>query len=109
MHPKIQQWIEAERRIDEARIFAEKALDAAREIPPPKHLRKATADDVLVGNIFWYLRPKKDGGPYWMMISEVYRPNDQWKAFCAHDGCRYGLNGAMIEVSNVEVRGSRSA
>ncbi len=23
--------------------------------------------------------------------------NDPWKGYCAHDGCRYGLEGAFIE------------
>jgi len=104
MHPKIQQWVEAEQRIDEARISAGKALEAASEVPPPEHLRKATADDVRVGNVFWYMRPVEDGGSYWLMIQDVYHPNDLFKAFCAHDGCRYGLDGAMVEVSNAKER-----
>lgn len=100
MHPKIQQWLDACKRIEEAMIFQEVTLNEAINIPAPpeEHLREATSDDVRVGNVFWYLRDKEQHGSYWILINEVYRPNDPWKAFCGHDGCRYGLEGAMVEI-----------
>jgi hypothetical protein len=33
-----------------------------------------------------------------MKIDEVLRPDDQYKAFCADDGCRYGSDGVFVRV-----------
>lgn len=38
-----------------------------------------------------------DGDLHKMKIDFVLRPNDQWKAFCADDGCRYGLDGCFVK------------
>lgn len=29
-------------------------------------------------------------------VMEVHKPDDLWKAFTAHDGCRYGLDGLWV-------------
>lgn len=31
-----------------------------------------------------------------LKIEEVLFPNDRWKAFCADDGCRYGLEDTWV-------------
>lgn len=67
----------------------------AHESPFPDNLRKATADDVVKGAIFYY---KDRDPPYWNIIGEVYYPNDDFKAYCCTDGCNYGLYGAFVRV-----------
>jgi len=51
--------------------------------------------DVTVGRTVWILA---DGG-YMVKktIEQVLCPSDPWKAFCADDGCRYGLDGTYKE------------
>ena len=56
--------------------------------------RKAEAKDIVEGNTVLLIG---DGNfPYEMVIDEVLRPNDPWKAFDADDGCRYGLEGLYV-------------
>jgi len=64
------------------------------EFPDFETLRKATKYDVRVGNIFYYF--DGDEGKHWHEIIEVYRPDDDFKAYCGEDGCRYGLDGAFV-------------
>lgn len=74
------------------------AREAAR---PTGALRVATPADIVVGALLWYEREEDgdEGNPhYWCIVEDVLRPSDAWKAFTAHDGCRYGLDGAMVEV-----------
>jgi len=72
----------------------EEALAAAL----PDRLRPAEPKDIIIGAVIWYPEwAKWDGGRGWNVVDEVYRPDDQWKAYCAHDGCRYGLDGAFVE------------
>ena len=97
MHQKIKRWIDAENHVWAARRLAEVALENASGISPEFPLRNATSNDVISGNVFWY--EDGDGGWHWKMICEVLHPDDKWKAFCSHDGCRYGLDGAMVETS----------
>jgi hypothetical protein len=83
-------------RLDELQRQAELA-----EIP--EKLRPAEAKDIVEGAIIWYpeyrdvsdeLHPCRG----WQYVSEVYRPNDDFKAYCSHDGCRHGLDGAFVEL-----------
>lgn len=62
----------------------------------PANLRPATAADVQPGQIMWH--KTGDFGPYWHIVAEVRHPDDQFKAYVADDGCRYGLHGAWVEV-----------
>lgn len=63
--------------------------------------RKATPDDIVEGNIVFLIG---DGDEmHKKTIEEVYRPNDDWKAFCAEDGCRYGLYNLWVLKSGVEL------
>jgi len=56
--------------------------------------RKAEPSDVVEGNIVYLIG---DGDEmHKITIEEVYRPNDDWKAFCADDGCRYGLHDLWV-------------
>jgi len=63
--------------------------------------RKATPEDIIEGNIVFLIG---DGNEmYKKTIEEVYRPDDNWKAFCAEDGCRYGLYDLWVLKSGVEL------
>jgi hypothetical protein len=79
----------------EARIF--EARQQADKCPPPKNRRPAKADDIVEGAIIWHERPKEHGGDYWHVVAAPMHYGDAWKAYCADDGCRYGLNGAYVE------------
>ena len=74
------------------------ALDAADDAELPEHLRPATASDIVEDHIIWYVR---EGYHHWKLVENVLRPDDEFKAYTAHDGCRYGLDGAFVEVKGV--------
>ncbi len=61
----------------------------------PRTIRPTTPEDITQGAVIWYLCG--DYGPYWNIVEEVINPNDQWKAYCGEDGCRYGLDDAWVE------------
>ena len=92
--------VEAEEIAHDNTVKAEEAAYAAKL---PKNLRPAIAKDIVEDAIIWY----PDGGeepegedpgrPYWKIVSEVLYPSDRWKAFCATNGCRDGLEGAFVE------------
>lgn len=92
-------------RREQAKIqAAEEKIGAAREraekCPPPESRRRATASDVVEGSVIWY-EPHPmyadEGRWYWKIVSAVYDPGDDFKAYCADDGCRYGLDRAFVE------------
>jgi len=56
--------------------------------------RKATPEDITVGNTVYLLGDENE--IYTQTIEEVLRPDDQWKAYVADDGCRYGLDGLYV-------------
>ncbi len=85
--------------IDLAKKVIRDAKKQAKKCPVPKSLRPATAQDVMVGAIIWY--PEYST---WLVVDEVLRPDDYWKAFCADDGCRHGLDGAYIDVVQYEIK-----
>jgi hypothetical protein len=67
----------------------------ANEIPPIEKLRRATPQDITIGNVIWY---HNDGdGWYWREVEEVHYPNDDWKAYSSN-GDRYGLWQAWVEI-----------
>uniref|UniRef100_A0A6H2A5R8 Uncharacterized protein n=1 Tax=viral metagenome TaxID=1070528 RepID=A0A6H2A5R8_9ZZZZ len=57
--------------------------------------REAIPEDFVVGKVV-YLEGD-DGDLHKKIIDDVLRPHDPWKAFCADDGCRYGLDGCFIK------------
>lgn len=71
--------------------------DLMMEIQPPDDLRPASAEDIVVGAAVWLWT---DDERYRLMIIEsVKNPSDPYKAFVAHDGCRYGLANLKVEDS----------
>lgn len=64
--------------------------------------RKATSKDIVEGNIVYKIG---DGDEmHKMTIDEVLRPDDNWKAFDADDGCRYGLHDLWILKTSNELQ-----
>ncbi len=61
----------------------------------PKKVREAIPEDIKVGNIIW---TEGDSKMYWQAIEFVYNAEDRWKGYVANCGCRYGLDGAFVEV-----------
>lgn len=102
MDPLIISYLQAERELQAAREKVANAKVLASETARPVGaLRVATAADIMVGALLWYKRNEDgdDENPwFWCIVEDVLLPNDLWKAFTAHDGCRYGLDGAMVEV-----------
>ena len=56
--------------------------------------RPATKEDIVAENEIYILCD--DGRKHLKYIEDVLRPSDPFKAFCATDGCRYGLDSAYI-------------
>lgn len=97
-HPKIQAYIDAEKAIKVAYEVSRKAEEAAEQAPLPKNknLRPAIADDLTkIGQVVWY--PHWDERK-WAIVEEPGYYGDDYKAYTAHDGCRYGLRGAFVEI-----------
>jgi hypothetical protein len=83
---------------------AQAVIDAARRKadrakPPKTQLRPARAADIRAGLIVWHDRPADCGGWYWHVVEEPLHYGDEFKAYCADDGCRYGLDGAWVYAS----------
>ena len=57
--------------------------------------RQAEPKDFILGAIVYI--EGDDGDLHKKRVEEVLYPNDRWKAFCADDGCRYGLDGCFIK------------
>lgn len=98
MTPKQYQAIQAEqiKIIDHARMIILKARQKANKSPFPKNVRPAEPKDIIEGAIIWH--KNDDDYFYWNIVDEVLRPSDPFKAYCADDGCRYGLDCAFIEI-----------
>lgn len=62
----------------------------------PENVRVANSSDIIEGAIIWHRNG--DDGPFWNIVSEVLHPSDTYKAYCADDGCRYGLMDAFVEI-----------
>jgi hypothetical protein len=64
--------------------------------------RKATFKDITEGNIVYLIG---DGDEmHKMTIDEVLHPHDDFKAFCANDGCRYGLRDLWVLKSGNDIQ-----
>lgn len=96
MNPLIQTWLDARAAVAVANRHARACEAAAEVVPLPANLRPATAADLAkIDQVVWY--PDWDERK-WCVVLEPDHYGDQWKAFTAHDGCRYGLDGAFVEV-----------
>lgn len=97
MNPLIKAWIDAESAVAKAHEMASAAEEAAESAELPKNLRPAKPSDIVEGAVLWY--PEWDDRK-WSFVGEVLRPSDPWKGYSAHDGCRYGLDGAFVETDS---------
>ena len=62
-------------------------------------LREAQAKDIVIGANIWQYTSDDDGDKWYLQrVVEVLKPSDQFKAYIAEDGCRYGLDDAWIEI-----------
>lgn len=101
-----QEYLQHRERIDKA-IMELKALnmemcELAEAAPFPANVRQANADDIQPGAIIWYKRddsPHYDRPYYWNVVETPLHYGDAFKAYIAEDGCRYGLQGAWVEVA----------
>jgi len=72
----------------------------------PEIIRPITANDIVVGSLYVLVVKASDyhismnigqSDKYFVgTIDEVLYPDDQYKAFCSDDGCRYGLNSCYV-------------
>lgn len=96
------EYIKIEKEQNKIIAAAEKVILNARQqadkCPPPKKSRPAIASDIKEGAIIWHTREKKYGGDYWHIVSSPEHYGDAFKAYTADDGCRYGLDGAYVEL-----------
>lgn len=104
MNELIEQWFAAKDAVSEAMDSEEAAYEFATRAALPENLRPAIASDIVEGAILWYpnfhdeeMGNDPETTPLWLMVDDVYSPSDPWKAYCANDGCRYGLDGAFVE------------
>src|SRR4051794_39156218 len=98
MNSLFKAWFEAEEASAEADRREREAYEAAMGAPLPARLRPATAADIVEDAIIWY--PLREGRDYhcWSRVHQVMCPDDDFKAYLSHDGARYGLDGAFVEV-----------
>lgn len=74
------------------------ARDEANYHPFPIKMRPAEAEDIRPGIVIWHRCG--DLVPYWNVVSEPLHYGDAFKAYVADDGCRYGLEGAYIDLED---------
>jgi hypothetical protein len=87
---------------------AEVQIQAARErvlIPPISQLRPARAEDIKPGSVLYYRVDEAEPEHYWKLVVEVLHPDDDFKAYFADDGCRYGLHRAWVEIDDPPTTG----
>jgi len=97
-----QQFVEQRKALEEIIAIVERDIATWRELakacPLPDNLRPMTAEDVKVGQVVWRKPEDVDENyPLWQIVEEIRDPRDKWKAFI-YNGCRYGLDGAFVEV-----------
>lgn len=57
-------------------------------------IRKAEPKDIVLGNKLLLVGDERH--LFVKTVEEVLHPDDEWKAFCAEDGCRYGLRDLWV-------------
>jgi len=63
--------------------------------------RRAVSKDIVKGNIVFIYGDENVLTK--LTIEEVYNTTDDWKAFCASDGCRYGLLDLFVLKSKTDL------
>lgn len=92
------EWVALRNQLQASIAVLQREIDRTRELvtlPHPSRLRVARPEDVRMGAVFWYRITEAE--PYWKVVTEVLWPNDDFKAYVADDGCRYGLLNAWVE------------
>lgn len=79
--------------IREAELSVKKARDKVL-IPPIDELRRAVADDIAIDAVIYH--SGGDDGWFWHVVEEPLHYGDDFKAYVAEDGCRYGLHDAWV-------------
>jgi hypothetical protein len=110
MHRLIREYLNACQAVVDAQRaqgHAEDAADDPEAVPLPENLRPAVASDIVEGAIIWYPRFRESSGTAgWKLVAEPLHYGDEWKAYHANDGCRYGLHGAFIEITQASTKGT---
>ena len=86
----------ANQKVDDGELVCTVGWSRNNQLPvvSPENTKEATAEDIVIGKVIWYR--DRLGGGHWQVVEEVLKPNDLFKAYCAEDGCRYGLEGALV-------------
>lgn len=102
MEKLIQEWLDAKKKVLKAVDAMDRALKRAEKLKAPKNLRPATAKDIKVNSIIWYPGDTQEFADrdYWKRVERVLYPDDNWKAYVAHDGNRHGLWGAYVKTTS---------
>ena len=69
----------------------------SRNYPLPMNVRKATKEDIIVGAVIWY-KSTTYCDSHWRIVQYVLDAESVCKAFYAYNSCKYGLDGAFVEV-----------
>lgn len=64
------------------------------KFPPITQLRRANANDIKVGAVIYHT--DGDENAFWNVVDELKHYGDDFKAYTADDGCRYGLHNAFV-------------
>ena len=102
MNTLIQEYIDAGKRANIAIQEERDAEEEAEKAATPENLRPVQPTDIVEGAVIWYPSWDEDGRT-WNIVCEVLHPNDPCKAYeayVAHEGCRYGLHDAFVEVED---------
>lgn len=57
-------------------------------------IRRAKPEDIVVGKELILVGDNEI--LHVMKVEEVLNPSDEFKAYCAQDGCRYGLGSSWV-------------
>jgi hypothetical protein len=100
MNHLIRESIEARAALQAAMTRSLEADEAAELAPMPANLRPATEADLSPGALIWHPTDAERGSRAWVQVWKLVRPDDDGAAFVGHDGCRYDLTGAFVEVEH---------
>jgi hypothetical protein len=102
MDDLIAQWLRLRKlreKIDNFELVLLENAEKHIKLPPPEKLRPAEPKDVVVGVVLYYPEIFDDDAlRVWNFVEEVHKPDDPYTGYTAHDGCRYGIEGAFIEL-----------
>ena len=105
MHIAIKNWLDSEEVVTQARKHANEMERKAALAEIPDNIRTAVPSDIVEGAVIWYPEHRDDSDELypvsgWELVAEVFRPSDNFKAYTSHSGCRYGLDGAFVEITD---------